>query len=83
MLLPLIERESSEEGSRFRAVIFTVLRWVFICMSTPGEWKRHEVVERHGVAMDGRIEEGGEGKREEEVMVSKDRTRRKILNTHL
>ena len=30
-----MESESSEVGSRFRAVILTVLRWVFICMSTP------------------------------------------------
>ena len=35
MLFPRMERESSEEGSRLRAVILTVLRWVFICMSTP------------------------------------------------
>lgn len=53
MLLPLIERESSEEGSRFRAVIFTVLRWVFICMSTPGSCQRHGVVQRNGVVMEG------------------------------
>lgn len=35
MLFPRIESESSEVGSRLRAVILTVLRWVFICMSTP------------------------------------------------
>lgn len=36
MLLPRMDRESREAGSRLRAVILTVLRWVFICMSTPG-----------------------------------------------
>ena len=35
MLLPRIERESREVGSRLRAVILTVLRCVFICISTP------------------------------------------------
>ena len=30
-----MERESREVGSRLRAVILTVLRCVFICMSTP------------------------------------------------
>lgn len=35
MLLPRIDKLSSDVGSRLRAVIFTVFRCVFICMSTP------------------------------------------------
>jgi hypothetical protein len=35
MLFPRMDKESRVVGSRFLVVIFTVLRWVFICMSTP------------------------------------------------
>jgi len=35
MLLPRMDKVSSACGSRLRAVILTVLRCVFICMSTP------------------------------------------------
>lgn len=35
MLLPRMDNESSVVGSRLRAVILTVFRCVFICMSTP------------------------------------------------
>lgn len=35
MLLPRMESESNDVGSRLRAVIFTVFKCVFICMSTP------------------------------------------------
>jgi hypothetical protein len=35
MLLPLMLSESSESGSRFLVASFTVLRWVFMYMSTP------------------------------------------------
>ena|SRR5712672_2902441 len=35
MLLPRMDNESRETGSRFRIVILTVFKCVFICMSTP------------------------------------------------
>ena len=35
ILFPRMDRLSSDVGSRLRAVILTVLRCVFICMSTP------------------------------------------------
>ena len=40
MLLPRMDRESREAGSRLRAVILTVLRCVFIFMSTPTHTSR-------------------------------------------